>query len=792
MFAVGSNAPNYGITKSLRIRASATAYLQRTFGTPTSNLVWTWSGWIKRGQLSGSARFVIYGFVSIDATTQNYFAFDNDNLYYLLYDGTTTASLRTTQVFRDPAAWYHLVVSVDNTQATASNRVKLYVNGSQVTSFSSATYPASNQLNYINRATFVNGIGAYSPYLTNSYFDGYITEVNFIDGQALTPSSFGLFNAQTGVWQPISYRGTYGSNGFYLPFTDNSALTSSSNVGLGKDFSGNSNYWTTNNISITTGVTYDSMRDVPTLTSDAASNYCTLNPLKSYDSTGLSNGSLRQTISNGTYWSATLGTIGVSSGKWYWETTFTNLVIDSKYGVVGIAPGGFVTGLDQFTGLTSTSYGYFNQTGYKYVSGVGSAYGASFTNGDVIGIALDLTAGTLTFYKNNVSQGVAFSGISGLYFPGSSTYNGSTQDFNFGQQPFTYTPPTGFLALTTYNLPNSTIVKGNRVMDATLYTGTGATLSVTNAASFKPDLVWIKSRSGAYNNALFDSVRGVNKVLISNTTDSEQTETAGSLSAFNSNGFTLASGTAAYAAVNVSGQTFVGWQWQAGQGSTSSNTNGTITSTVSVNASAGFSVVTFTGTGSAATVGHGLGVAPQFIITKWRTSSVRVWYVYHTSIGPTGGVYLNATNATVTNANIWNNTAPTSSVFSVGALYGGDTVAYCWTPIAGYSEFGSYTGNGSTDGTFVYTGFSPKFVMIKEITTGGTNWNILDTARDPYNVEQKYLAANLSDAEGTLALLDGLSNGFKLRSSGLAVNASGSTYIYMAFASNPFKNSLAF
>jgi hypothetical protein len=288
-------------------------------------------------------------------------------------------------------------------------------------------------------------------------------------------------------------------------------------------------------------------------------------------------------------------------------------------------------------------------------------------------------------------------------------------------------------------------------------------------------------------------VRGVTKALVSSATAAESTDTQG-LTAFGSAGFTVGTNTD----YNNLAATYVAWQWQAGQGSSSSNTNGSITSTVSVNASAGFSIVSYTGTGSGATVGHGLGVAPSVIICKNRSAS-GAWHSYFSAISgmQNGYIVLNSTAAFYTpNTTVWNGTQPTSSVFSIGTDSGVNgsgnaQIAYCWTPIAGYSAFGSYTGNGSAAGPFVYTGFRPKFVMIKEITTGGTNWNILDTSRDPYNVEQKYLAANLSDAEGTLALLDGLSNGFKLRSSGLAVNASGSTYIYMAFAENPFKNSLA-
>jgi len=358
-----------------------------------------------------------------------------------------------------------------------------------------------------------------------------------------------------------------------------------------------------------------------------------------------------------------------------------------------------------------------------------------------------------------------------------------------GQRPFSYTPPTGFVALNTYNLPDSTIKKGNTVMDATLYTGTGSALTVTNASAFRPDLVWVKSRSNAYNNVLNDSVRGSTKLLISNGTDAEQTE-AQSITSFNSNGFSL--GTAG--TWNQSGSTFVGWQWQAGQGSTSSNTSGTITSTVSVNATAGFSIVTYTGTGASATVGHGLGIAPKIIIYKSR-SNAQNWLVNIGSITETQGdyIYLNSINAKANNANVLN---PTSSVFGLvtspeNNQSGITFVAYCWAEIAGFSKFTSYTGNGSTDGVFVYTGFRPKYVMVKR-TNAARDWAVIDSVRATTNVVEPQLFPNDSAAEDTTVKpADLLSNGFKLRTVDGSWNASGGTYIVMAFSENPFKNANA-
>jgi hypothetical protein len=343
-------------------------------------------------------------------------------------------------------------------------------------------------------------------------------------------------------------------------------------------------------------------------------------------------------------------------------------------------------------------------------------------------------------------------------------------------------------------MPTPTIPAGNLFMNATTYTGTGATLSVTNGtpgASFQPDFVWIKNRTVAWDNILVNSVVGVGYNLVSNSTGAEVA--SGYVSSANSNGFTVG----ADPRVNGSTNALVGWQWKAG-GTAVSNTSGTITSQVSANTTSGFSVVTYTGTGAVgATVGHGLGVAPKMIIQKTRSNGTSDdnWHVYHASIGNTGALSLNTTSATSTSAVWWNNTSPTSSVFTIGgsgaAGYtnnsGSTYVTYCWSEVAGYSAFGSYTGNGSTDGPFVYLGFRPRFLLLKSSSAAGTNWVLTDSSRNTYNVVDGLLFPNLSDAETIVTECDFLSNGFKIRGTVSGINGSGSTYIYAAFAENPFK-----
>jgi hypothetical protein len=334
---------------------------------------------------------------------------------------------------------------------------------------------------------------------------------------------------------------------------------------------------------------------------------------------------------------------------------------------------------------------------------------------------------------------------------------------------------------TTYAIPD-----GRTVMAATLWTGTGATQSITNTVngvSFQPDFVWNKSRSTTYSNEVTDSVRGTTQQLYTNLTDAEYTA-SNQLTSFNSNGFTISTGNN----INASGQTYVGWQWNAG-GSTVTNTSGSISAQVRANTTAGFSVVTFTAPGgSAQTIGHGLGVAPRMIIIKSR-NNVSGWNTYHASVGNTGALNLQTTGATSTSVDWWNNTSPTSTVWTIGANINISTwtfVAYCFAPVAGYSAFGSYTGNGSTDGVFVYLGFRARFLMIKSTSTGG--WVMLDTSRDPYNDVDNYLYANSSAANaGSSNVLDINSNGFKIRNSWTDINGSGTTYIYMAFCENPLK-----
>ena len=915
----------YEIERSLRFNSSDSAYLSRMPASAGNRKTWTLSLWLKRTKLGQSYEEIISN-TNSSAVNGLYCGFTGDAFQVAQYTASFDWNLITRQVFRDTSSWGHLLVAADTTQATASNRIKVYWNGVQITSFSTETYPTQNLDINFNTAV-LHAIGRFGSNTTGAYYANmYMADIHFIDGQALTPSSFGEFDTN-GVWQPIDASGlTYGTNGFHLPFSDNSTAAA-----LGTDTSGNGNNWTPVNLAIdtiggttnvstvassgwvaggapvnmvdgNTGTSYnalnggvsfsspvsaefkiqhgrgvgglcwnefydssnnliyqspsrnyaagelftmgpyyvanvskiisqsnasgsgsdghgtgafyinnkiintnstlptsftypgnigDNLVDSPTnygtdtgAGGEVRGNYATLNPL---DTTAtLSNGSLDVTRSAVAAHLGTRATFGIASGKWYWEATYSAGGSESS-SAIGVA----LRTWTETTYCGNTNSWSYHSNGNKYLSGSESSYGATYTTGDIIGIAFDADAGTITAYKNGTSQGQLTSGLtSGPYFPAASVFNASAWNFNFGQRPFAYTAPSGFKALCTTNLPEPTIADGSTVMDVALYTGNGSTQTISGL-NFDPDLVWIKGRSGATDHALYDTVRTATKQLESNTTTAETTEATG-LTAFATGGFSLG----ALAQVNTSSATYAAWTWDAGS-STVTNTDGSITSQVRANASAGFSVVTYTGTGADATVGHGLGVAAGLVIVKRRDTAAN-WQVRHTSIAAASSIQLNLTNAAASATTVWNSTAPSSTVFSVGtdATVNANTatyVAYCFAPVAGYSSFGSYTGNGSADGPFVYTGFRPRWVMIKASSAAGPHWMLIDSTRSNYNQTFNQLYANLANAElANNSALDLLSNGFKCRADTFGnINGSGSTYIYAAFAEHPFATSRA-
>lgn len=807
-----SGQGGYFINNSLRFRSGASPYFTRTAGVAGNRQKFTLSMWVKIGKtgvsayragLFGSGNSATGGGSGLGVHIQGS---GEGSAIQAFVGGGTTMLLITNQKFRDPSAWYHLVFSIDTTQATAANRFRMYVNNQEITSFSTNTQISQNYSFDWNNSSSAIYLGAYNDGTpVSTFFDGYMAEVYHVDGQQLTPSSFGQNDVVTGQWVPKAYLSTYGTNGFYLKFADTSGVTAST---IGKDSSGNGNNLTPSGISNTAGVTYDFMTDSPTV-GPLASNYAVMNPLirqgnSSTDFT--SDGNLKYTVgANGGYTGSSFATIPMTSGKWYAEV-YINAAVTAQW--IGVCSNLATAGLGTLgsAGVRNPGYAYKVNTGNKCNNdNTGTAYAASSTTGDIIGIAMDADAGSITFYKNGTSLGVAYTGMTnaggGWVFGSDSDPNGSFF-WNFGQRPFSYTPPTGYNALNTYNLSAPTIGNGAQYMAATLYTGTGATQVVTNTVngtSMQPDFLWQKSRSAARDHRLIDTVRGIANTICSDLT---QAEYSGSiLSSVNSNGFTLNTADQG----NNSAETYVVWQWKAG-GTAVTNTNGTISSQVSANPTAGFSVVTWTGNGStSATVGHGLNAVPAMIICKERTGT-DYWHVKHKSLASTNNLFLNVTNGTTSAASVGDGVlGDLSSSTTFGFATAGSpgnvvavnengitNVAYCWSEIPGFSFFGSYTGNGSTDGPFVYTGFRPRFILIKS-TTALRDWLIYDTvASNPFNTgSDGPLVPNSNDVtsyDGTAyTFFDILSTGFKPRNSTTNLNASGEVHIYAAFAENPFK-----
>ena len=544
-----------------------------------------------------------------------------------------------------------------------------------------------------------------------------------------------------------------------------------------------------------TPVGIESWRAVPDTT---ANNFATLNPLE--QTNGLttltfSEGNNR-IIFGGSSYNAVSSTFGVTTGKYYFECRFNTQYVSPGIGgnntnpTVRVDSGGiYLNEVLQQSGLTSQA------------------------SGQIFGIALDRTNSSVQFYLNGSTFGSSqsFSANSGqeIFARIMSQNAGASSDsvWNFGQNPtfsgqvtagtnaddsgkglFKYQPPSGFLSLCEDNLPTPAISDPGEHFKTVLYTGSGSTRGIVGVG-FKPDLVWVKSRTNTEGHIIFDSVRGPNQRLLTMTTSTEGTSIGGVMS-FDDDGYS----TAQYTGTNQSGQNYVAWCWKAG-GEAVTNTDGSITSQVSVNQTAGFSIVSWTASGATSTIGHGLGKVPKFIIAKSRTSSGYGWTNYHTSLGKDAYIMLHSTVASASSSNYWGTSSPSTTVFGVAPFAfnnnSGNMIAYCWAEIEGFSKFGSYVGNGSDYGPFVYTGGRPAFVMIKR-TDSTNDWYIHNTSTNPTNPSQLTLLANTSDIEGSLYNhIDILSNGFKCRKSDAGTNASGGTYIFACWMESPFQTANA-
>ena len=546
---------------------------------------------------------------------------------------------------------------------------------------------------------------------------------------------------------------------------------------------------------------HDVLRDSPTNGDPAndteaggvlSGNYCTWNPLTLWNGGGtmeLVDGNLNfGDQGTASRYGSIAGSIAVNSGKWFVECTLgsgTGLDSTVYFGLLSV---------EALATLNAASY--FNASGCIAVKGNAQAYKqGGFTTdnyasgiavGDTLSIAFNCDDGTSTWYLNGTSLGsfpyTFDSSKSWTPFASDWSNNQPCSEFilNCGQRPFSMTPPTGYKAICTANLPTPDIADGSTAFDVVTYTSDGTSRTISGL-NMSPDLVWSKRRSASARHVMSDSVRGVNKELFPNLTNVERTSTDG-LTSFNSDGYTLGDDAGQYG-WQSNGNTFVNWAWDAGS-STVSNTDGSITSSVRANQTAGFSIVSYTGTGANGTIGHGLNSKPAFAIFK--TTTQNNWGVYHESLGATNIIFLNLTNATSAHSSYFQDTEPTSSIFTIGAdgsinTSGATMISYMFSPVQGYSAFGKYTTGGANE-PFLYLGFRPRFILYRYSNTTGS-WAIWDTERSPYNVADKYLLANASDAEATLAAWDIVSNGLKPQT---ALPA-GNTLIYAAFAENPFQ-----
>ena len=783
--AIPSADTTFTIPYSCRLDGSS-SYLENTPGGAGTEETWTFSCWHKGDTAEGiilcagtshSDRFQIY--------------FDSGILSLYSSDGSNVDQLESTPKFRDESAWYHIVFAYDTTQGVEANRIKVYVNGSQITAWATANYPTLNFVPPAINSSTVHNIGRRG-YTTDMYLGGYLAEIHFIDGTALTPTSFGE-TGDYGEWKAKKVSGlTYGTNGYYLDFADSG--------NLGDDESGNGDDWTENGIAAS-----DQMLDSPT------NNFATIYPLSAKSNNWThSEGNLKVVTGSANQITNSSFAVPLTS-KWYAETLMT--ADGGGNPMVGVCMAGVNAG-----SATDANVIYRHDGSTEENNSITTGY-ATWTTGDIIGIAIDTTAtdGTITFYKNNTSimsstgLNTRFAGVDMMLIMQSNGTDGHTQFWNFGQDSsfagektaqgnqddndigdFYYTPPSGHLALCTSNLPDVAVTPSEH-FNTLLYTGNGVSGRAITGVGFQPDLLWTKARSAAYSHRLSDAAMGATNSLITNSTGAIATDDV--FDSLDSDGFTVGND----AGSNADTKTYVAWNWKGGGGAGSANTEGSInTTSTSANTDAGFSVSKYTSSGaSSSTIGHGLTKAPELVIVKQHTDDH--WAVYHhgNTDAPETDRLIFTSAATADSNLIWNDTAPSATLVTIGDddmvnRDGGTYQMYCWHSVDGFSKVGGYTGNGAVDGTFVYTGFSPAYVLLK-CTSSGENWTVHDNKRNTYNVTNTalYPNYNYADDSADAVAMDFVSNGFKFRFGDRKQNGGSATYVYLAFAETPFKYSNA-
>jgi len=861
----GSSGQGGETQQSLKFNDDESQYLSWTPAAAGNRKTWTWSGWVKRGNLGTNQ--VIFS-TEAGAGNNNCFILGFTSANQLdAYDYTSGAVYRviTNNVYRDTSAWYHILVAFDTTQATSSNRVKFYVNGQQITSFSAATYPSLNYDGYVNSTNNHYIATQHTSSAINS-LDGYLSDVYFIDGQALDPTSFGQFT--DGYWKKKDYSGSYGTNGFHLTFADDvvsegfntvtyrgtGAAQSVSGLGFSPDL-----VWIKNRTvgynhllsNTVTGIT--NFLNSNTTSAEFSSSVLTL----SSDADGFSLGTAA--ASNGS---------GNSMVAWAWDAGENN------------APTGHSSVTYTGSGSTQSIKGLGFSPDLVWIKGrnlaqshnlVDSVRGdnlrlrSDVTNAEAVAtVTLDsdgFTLGTQSETNNNGSSFVAWGWDAGSGSPVSNTDGSITStvkanpDYGFSVVSWVHSSTTSTIGHGLTTAPNLIILKsrttaynwdvgsddigwGNRMnLNSTAaayspafwnstaptssvftYEGSGATNgdnmiaycfaevagyskissysgtgsdNTVSGLGFRPSFVMIKRTDSTGYWTMMDNTRNptgeLKNRLWANATDAESVAATANYIETTSDGFTVIGGGGD---TNASGGTYI---YMAFKGSYTDyvsdlNTDGTIESRVKANPSYGFSIASYTGNGtSGATVGHGLGVTPDMVIVKNRTTSGTNWPVFHSSQGTGSNGYLDITNSWASGST-WGSTQTfNSTVFSVGSQNyvnnsGDNMIAYCFAEVAGYSSFGSYSGTGASGNSITGLGFKPAFILVKR-TDAVNSWYLLDNTRNPSGDITQTLAADGSGAEGTQSTWMNLTaDGFDIQTTSPAINASGGTYIYMAFA----------
>ncbi len=757
------------IANSCRFNAPDTAYMHKTPAGTGNRRKWTFSAWFKMGNLGTGGEFLC----TTPGTGYTHLKTVSDTVYAQLSAGGSAWYKQSNMVIRDVGSWYHIVWSVDTTQPTASNRSRIYLNGVEITSWSTEQNITQNTYTDMNM-TNEHRIGGHITSVND--FDGYMAEVVWIDGTQYSASDFGEFKA--GVWTPKDVSGlTYGTNGFHLDFADS--------ANLGNDVNGGTDL-TEVNLAAT-----DQVTDSPT------NNFCVVNAVEPTTNFAYSEGNLKATKTGANSDHSCRASLFVSSGKWYWEGKCGNNA-DIAFGI-----GLNTTGLGNFPAMEYCYHANSN----KYNLGSATGTGIAYTTNDIISCALDLDSGKIWWAKNGTwiesgdpgaGTGEQYSGVAGTLAPMAYVFTSAKWWYwNFGQDStnvstgnaddngygdFEYDVPAGFLALCSANLSDPAwmtnytedyVDDGFKVV---LYTGNSTTGQSITGVGHQPDMVVLKNRETVVEWKVIDSVRGAQNELNWDSQNDDSTDAQG-LTSFDADGFTL--GTTSDTGYNENTKNFVSYNWKE-------------------SATYGFDIVTFEGTGSAHTESHSLGVIPDVMILKNIDGGGNdSWMVYHTgntAAPETDYLMLDLSNATADLNTIWNDVAPTSSVFTVGThdavnASGQTIMAYLFTSIEGFSKFATYIGNTDADGPFVYCGFRPAHVLIKRVANSA-NWQDYNSAVNTYNPADSLLATDTTSAEQVdVWPIDLLSNGFKLRMAHVNWNASGETYIFMAWSEQPGKYS---